>query len=591
MVVREINGMADFKSVVGERGKLIVVDFTATWCGPCQRVAPAYQALSDKYPTVLFSKVVEDNNKDLIMALGIRSFPTFRFYLDGQQVDEMSGANPAGIEAKVVQHMAKVRAAFEGAGQSLGGGGSSAAVGAQDARAARLARFGAAATAASASSSSPPVKNPNAELNKKLLAADGGGDVQVAAMDVDKSPPPAAAAAAATGTAGTAPVGNRAVDTNLLNQMKDMGFPEERSKKALMLGNGPDLESAINWLMEHQDDADIDEPMPDAPAAPDAADRSEPPVPPGGAGAGAAANSLKCDDCTTLLRDMTAAELHAHKTGHSNFSESSEAITPLTPEEKAAKLAALKEKIAERRSLRENEEKQEKTVREKARRTMGKEMSKTRDEMAAQARKRDMEMRKKEKEEQRKERERLRAEIAKDKAERQARGGKLAGKLSVDGYNPSVSASLPGLPGTTTGESVAGAGAGAAATSASVTSAPQAATSADKMSKSVELLAKQQVGGEGGTAMKTLLLYTKNILEKPDEEKFRTINLDNKAFKTRVGGCLGGVAFLKALGFVKDPTESKLVLALDQKDDELIRNAKAQLEAAIASYQSVMARV
>lgn len=43
-----------------------------------------------------------------------------------------------------------------------------------------------------------------------------------------------------------------------------MGFAEIRAKKGLMFGNGNDMENAVNWIMEHQEDADIDEPIPEA---------------------------------------------------------------------------------------------------------------------------------------------------------------------------------------------------------------------------------------------------------------------------------------------------------------------------------------
>jgi len=68
------------------------------------------------------------------------------------------------------------------------------------------------------------------------------------------------------------------------------------------------------------------------------------------------ANSLKCDDCGKLLRDSAAAEMHAMKTEHQSFSESTEAIKPLTAEEKAARLADLKQKLAEKRAVKAKEE-------------------------------------------------------------------------------------------------------------------------------------------------------------------------------------------------------------------------------------------
>ena len=82
---------------------------------------------------------------------------------------------------------------------------------------------------------------------------------------------------------------------------------------------------------------------------------------------------------------------------------------------------------------------------EKQRRTMGKEMAATREQMEKEKRMRDFALMKKEKQAQKIERERLRAEIAKDKAERRARGGKLNSVLGKDGYNPSgMSAQISG---------------------------------------------------------------------------------------------------------------------------------------------------
>ncbi|CAM9925890.1 unnamed protein product [Choristocarpus tenellus] len=100
-MVHEVSGEFEFRSLVGQKNKLVVVDFTATWCGPCKRVAPDYEQLAAQHPTVLFLKVVEDRNKELVMTAGIRAFPTFQFYLEGQKVDEIKGANIQAVAAKV----------------------------------------------------------------------------------------------------------------------------------------------------------------------------------------------------------------------------------------------------------------------------------------------------------------------------------------------------------------------------------------------------------------------------------------------------------------------------------------------------------
>ncbi|CAM9475300.1 unnamed protein product, partial [Ectocarpus sp. 8 AP-2014] len=90
-------------------GKLLVTQFTATWCGPCRRIAPQYEALARRMPEVEFVKVYEHNSRDAIIASGVRSFPTFHFYLGGAKVDECRGANIAKVEQKANQHQAAAR--------------------------------------------------------------------------------------------------------------------------------------------------------------------------------------------------------------------------------------------------------------------------------------------------------------------------------------------------------------------------------------------------------------------------------------------------------------------------------------------------
>ncbi|CAM9164716.1 unnamed protein product [Hapterophycus canaliculatus] len=359
----------------------------------------------------------------------------------------------------------------------------------------------------------------------------------------------------------------------------EMGFAEIRAKKGLMFGNGNDMENAVNWIMEHQEDADIDEPIPEA----DEVAATAMDVDSGSLGDGAPAQSLKCDQCQTLLKDVAAAELHAAKTSHSEFSESTDAVKALTPEEKAAKMARMKELIAARRAARGEEEKVDHVKREKARRTMGKEAAKTKEEMQAIARKNEVARLRKEKQAFEQERARLKAEIAKDKAERKARGGKLSTKLGVDGYKPAAAQGVYG------GSSAAGSPAGGAAAPDTppdaVVPEPAAAkpeNSEEKMMKAVDMLARQTVAGLGGTAMKTCMAYIKNALNKPEEEKFRSINLDNNAYKNRVATCIGGTALLKAVGFVKEG--SRLFMSMEARDEALLTNAKEKLEAALASY-------
>jgi len=71
----------------------VIVDFTATWCGPCKRIAPYFAQLSNEYPGVVFLKVDVDQLRQTSSKCGIRSMPTFQMYVNQRKVDEFSGAS------------------------------------------------------------------------------------------------------------------------------------------------------------------------------------------------------------------------------------------------------------------------------------------------------------------------------------------------------------------------------------------------------------------------------------------------------------------------------------------------------------------
>lgn len=87
------------------------------------------------------------------------------------------------------------------------------------------------------------------------------------------------------------------------------------------------------------------------------------------------AKSIKCEDCGRLFKTSLEVEFHATKSGHANFSESTEEKKPLTEEEKKAQLRLIEEKIAKKRTEREDREKQETLERERMRIKSGKDMT------------------------------------------------------------------------------------------------------------------------------------------------------------------------------------------------------------------------
>jgi len=86
-------------------GSLIIVDFTATWCGPCQRIAPFFAGLEDQYTDVKFIKVDVDENADVAQECGISAMPTFHAMKGGKKIDELVGASQGKLEALVVNNM------------------------------------------------------------------------------------------------------------------------------------------------------------------------------------------------------------------------------------------------------------------------------------------------------------------------------------------------------------------------------------------------------------------------------------------------------------------------------------------------------
>ena len=84
---------SNFEAVVNE-GKPLVLDFWATWCGPCRMIAPIIESLTEEYAgKVNMGKVdVEDEADDLVAKFGFRNVPTVLFIKNGQVVDKLVGA-------------------------------------------------------------------------------------------------------------------------------------------------------------------------------------------------------------------------------------------------------------------------------------------------------------------------------------------------------------------------------------------------------------------------------------------------------------------------------------------------------------------
>jgi len=102
--VKEIPSDQDFiislKQAV-ENQTRIVVDFSASWCGPCKDIAPLFKSLSAKYPNIEFWKVDGDKCKVIVQSLAIKGYPTFHYYIGDTLVLQNVGGDKKTLEENV----------------------------------------------------------------------------------------------------------------------------------------------------------------------------------------------------------------------------------------------------------------------------------------------------------------------------------------------------------------------------------------------------------------------------------------------------------------------------------------------------------
>ena len=78
-----------------------IVDFTASWCGPCKVIAPYYEALAQNNPNIYFMKVDVDECDDIATAYQVTGMPTFVGIVDGNVVTSFSGASKEKLDGLV----------------------------------------------------------------------------------------------------------------------------------------------------------------------------------------------------------------------------------------------------------------------------------------------------------------------------------------------------------------------------------------------------------------------------------------------------------------------------------------------------------
>ncbi|AUN15053.1 thioredoxin [[Clostridium] sordellii] len=102
----KIVNTGNFRGAVEEDKGVVVVDFFATWCGPCKMLAPVFESVSEEVSDAKFVKVDIDESLELAQKFGISTVPTMMIFKDGKVVDKLVGFMPKeSLKSKVEAHL------------------------------------------------------------------------------------------------------------------------------------------------------------------------------------------------------------------------------------------------------------------------------------------------------------------------------------------------------------------------------------------------------------------------------------------------------------------------------------------------------
>ncbi|GFE54678.1 cytosolic thioredoxin Trx1 [Babesia ovis] len=103
-MVKQIVSMEEFQAVLQTPG-LVVVDFFATWCGPCMNFAPKFENFAKDYSTATFVKVDISELPELQTKYAITSIPAFKLFKNGEVVGEVVGASAINLKNAIDKNL------------------------------------------------------------------------------------------------------------------------------------------------------------------------------------------------------------------------------------------------------------------------------------------------------------------------------------------------------------------------------------------------------------------------------------------------------------------------------------------------------